>query len=153
MGAWGTGPFDNDDAADFATSLDHLQPELRIGAIRDALTDAAEQTGYLDRDVGGAAVAAAALVAAQGDKGLPIDCIHGPKQLIPEAPVVAYGGPAHRGVEHRPGPAGLLIEAPAHELQQTQLVLINGSRRPRAGGQAAGGPDRSQIGIAHLLVA
>jgi hypothetical protein len=86
MGAWGTGPFDNDDAADFATSLDHLQPELRVGAIRDALTDAAEQTGYLDRDVGGAAVAAAALVAAQGDKGLPIDCIHGPKQLIPEVP-------------------------------------------------------------------
>jgi hypothetical protein len=84
MGAWGTGPFDNDDAADFATSLDHLQPELRLGAIRDALTDAMEQTGYLDRDVGGAAVAAAALVAAQGDKGLPIDCIHGPKQLIPE---------------------------------------------------------------------
>ena len=86
MGAWGTGPFDNDDAADFATSLDHLQPDLRVGAIRDALTDALEQTGYLDRDVGGAAVAAAALVAAQGDKGLPIDCIHGPKQLIPEVP-------------------------------------------------------------------
>ncbi|HEY3608992.1 MAG TPA: DUF4259 domain-containing protein [Pseudonocardiaceae bacterium] len=84
MGAWGTGPFDNDDAADFATSLDHLQPDLRVGAIRDALTDALEQTDYLDRDVGGAAVAAAALVAAQGGNGLPIDCIHGPKQLIPE---------------------------------------------------------------------
>jgi hypothetical protein len=84
MGAWGTGPFDNDDAADFATSLDHLQPDLRVGAIRDALTVALEQTDYLDRDVGGAAVAAAALVAAQGGNGLPIDCIHGPKQLIPE---------------------------------------------------------------------
>ena len=86
MGAWGTGPFDNDDAADFATSLDHLQPERRVGAIRDALIEAAAQTDYLDRDVGGAAVAAAALVAAQGDQGLPIDCIHGPKQLIPELP-------------------------------------------------------------------
>jgi hypothetical protein len=86
MGAWGTGPFDNDDAADFATSLDHLQPKQRVGAIRDALTEAGEQTGYLDRDVGGAAVAAAALLAAQGDNGLPIDCIHGPKQLIPELP-------------------------------------------------------------------
>jgi hypothetical protein len=84
MGAWGTGPFDNDDAADFATSLDHLRPDLRVGAIRDALTNALEQTDYLDRDVGGAAVAAAALVAAQGGNGLPIDCIHGPKQLIPE---------------------------------------------------------------------
>jgi Domain of unknown function (DUF4259) len=84
MGAWGTGPFDNDDAADFATSLDHLQPDHRVGAIRDALTEALEQTDYLDRDVGGAAVAAAALVAAQGGNGLPIDCIHGPKQLIPE---------------------------------------------------------------------
>ena len=86
MGAWGTGPFDNDDAADFAVSLDHLEPEYRVGAIRTILTQAAEQSGYLDRDAGGAAVAAAALVAAQRDDHIPIDCIHGPKQLIPELP-------------------------------------------------------------------
>ena len=86
MGAWGTGPFDNDDAADFAASLDHLEPEYRVGAIRSALTHAAEQTGYLDRDAGSAAVAAAALFAAQRGNDIPIDCIHGPKQLIPELP-------------------------------------------------------------------
>jgi hypothetical protein len=86
MGAWGTGPFDNDDAADFAASLDHLEPEFRVGAIRTVLAEAAEQSGYLDRDVGGAAVAAAALVAAQRDGHIPIDCIHGPKQTIPELP-------------------------------------------------------------------
>jgi hypothetical protein len=86
MGAWGTGPFDNDDAADFAASLDHLQPEFRVGAIRTVLAQAAEQRGYLERDAGGAAVAAAALVAAQRDDHIPIDCIHGPKQTIPVLP-------------------------------------------------------------------
>ncbi|HEX9335454.1 MAG TPA: DUF4259 domain-containing protein [Pseudonocardiaceae bacterium] len=86
MGAWGTGPFDNDDAADFAVSLDHLEPEYRVGAIRATLTQAVEQTGYLERDAGGAAVAAAALVAAQHDDHVPIDCIHGPRQKIPELP-------------------------------------------------------------------
>lgn len=86
MGAWGTGPFDNDDAADFAASLDHLEPHYRVGAIRAVLTQAAEQTGYLDRDAGGAAVAAAALLASQRGDDIPIDCIHGPKQTIPELP-------------------------------------------------------------------
>lgn len=86
MGAWGTGPFDNDDAADFAVSLDHLEPDYRVGAIRAVLAQAAKQTGYLERDAGGAAVAAAALVAAQRDDDIPIDCIHGPKQSIPELP-------------------------------------------------------------------
>lgn len=86
MGAWGTGPFDNDDAADFAVALDHLEPEYRATAIRTALTQAAEQTDYLDRDAGGAAVAAAALVAAQRDEHVPIDCIHGPQHPIPELP-------------------------------------------------------------------
>jgi hypothetical protein len=86
MGAWGTGPFDNDDAADFSVSLDHLDPECRVSAIRATLTLAAEQTGYLERDAGGAAVAAAALVAAQHDDQIPSDCIHGPKETIPALP-------------------------------------------------------------------
>ena len=86
MGVWGTGPFDNDDAADFAASLDHLEPEYRSCLIREALTSAVRQTDYLERDAGGAAVAAAALVAAQLGEDVPIDCIHGPKQTIPELP-------------------------------------------------------------------
>jgi Domain of unknown function (DUF4259) len=86
MGAWGTGPFDNDDAADFAASLDDLEPEDRPGAIREALAEAAEETDYLERDAGGAAVAAAALVAAQHPDGDPVDSAYGPKQAIPELP-------------------------------------------------------------------
>jgi hypothetical protein len=84
MGAWGTGPFDNDDAADFAASLDDLEPEDRTNAIREALTEAAGETDYLERDTGAAAVAAAAVVAAQYPDGDPIDSTHGPKQSIPD---------------------------------------------------------------------
>lgn len=64
MGAWDTGPFDNDDAADFAASLDDLEPEDRACAIRCLLTRVAGEAGYLERDTGGAAVAMAVLVAA-----------------------------------------------------------------------------------------
>lgn len=86
MGAWGTGPFDNDDAADFAATLDDLEPEDKPAAIREALLEAAEETDYLERDAGGAAVAAAALVAAQQPDGDTIDAISGPKQSIPDLP-------------------------------------------------------------------
>jgi hypothetical protein len=86
MGAWGTGPFDNDDAVDFAASLDDLEPEDRPNAIREALAEAAAETDYLERDAGGAAVAAAALVAAQYPDGEPIDSVYGPKQSIPDLP-------------------------------------------------------------------
>lgn len=86
MTAWGTGPFDNDEAVDFAATLDDLDPEDRPAAIRDALADAAEETDYLDHDAGGAAVAAAALIAAQQPDGEPVDSTYGPKQAIPELP-------------------------------------------------------------------
>ncbi|HKN96206.1 MAG TPA: DUF4259 domain-containing protein [Pseudonocardiaceae bacterium] len=86
MTAWGTGPFDNDAAVDFAAALDDLDPEDRPAAIRDALAEAAEETDYLDREAGGAAVAAAALIAAQQPDGEPVDSTYGPKQAIPELP-------------------------------------------------------------------
>lgn len=86
MTAWGTGPFDNDDAADFAASLDDLEPDDRTKAIWEALEEAAEETDYLERDAGGAAIAAAALVAAQQPDGDPVDSAYGPKQSIPELP-------------------------------------------------------------------
>ena len=82
--AWGTGPFDNDEAVYFAASLDDLDPDDRPDAIREALSEAAEVSDYLDRDAGGTAVAAAALVAAQQPDGEPIDSTYGPKQAIPE---------------------------------------------------------------------
>jgi uncharacterized protein DUF4259 len=84
--AWGTGPFDNDEAVDFAAALDDLDPEDRPTAIREALTEAVEAGDYVDRDTGGAAVAAAALVAAQQPDGEPVDSAYGPKQAIPELP-------------------------------------------------------------------
>jgi hypothetical protein len=62
MGTWGTGPFDNDDAADFCGDLDHLDAPGRIKAIHGALEEAAQETGYLEADLGSIAVAAAALV-------------------------------------------------------------------------------------------
>jgi hypothetical protein len=33
MGAWGTGPFDNDDAVDFVRDLAETLPENRIGML------------------------------------------------------------------------------------------------------------------------
>jgi hypothetical protein len=44
MGTWGTGPFDNDDAADFRGDLDHLDAPGRIKAIHGALEEAAQET-------------------------------------------------------------------------------------------------------------
>jgi hypothetical protein len=86
MGAWGIGPFDNDDEADFAASLDDLKPEDKAEAIRTVLAGVAQETDYLERDAGGAAVAAAALVAAQQADGEPVDWVYGPKQEIPRLP-------------------------------------------------------------------
>ena len=48
MGTWGTGPFDNDNAADFRGDLDHLDAPGRIKAIHGALEEAAQETGYLE---------------------------------------------------------------------------------------------------------
>jgi hypothetical protein len=71
MGAWGPGPFDNDDAADFVDGLDGLNGDERRVALHEALAAAAEEAGYLDADPASCAVAAAALVAGgeHGDLG------------------------------------------------------------------------------------
>ncbi len=86
MGAWGAGPFENDDAVYFAAALDDVDPENRTDAIREALAEAAEQTDYLERDAGGAAIAAAAILAAQLPDGEPLDPTHGPKEPIAALP-------------------------------------------------------------------
>lgn len=86
MSAWGTGPFDNDEAVDFAAALDDLEPEQRVTAIREALDEAAEETDYLERDAGEVAIAAAALLAAQQPDGEPVDATRGPKQTVPDLP-------------------------------------------------------------------
>ena len=60
MGAWGVGPFDNDDAADWVYDLEGAE-DLRL--VRAALDFAATDDGYLDVNVGGVAVAAATVLA------------------------------------------------------------------------------------------
>ncbi|MFE5581440.1 DUF4259 domain-containing protein [Kitasatospora sp. NPDC056531] len=87
MGTWGIGSFDNDTAADFAGGLDDAAPEARAGLLRAALERAARNPEYLDDDEGVAAVAAAALVAAQCPGGAAVDGAYGPDEPIPPLPV------------------------------------------------------------------
>jgi hypothetical protein len=61
MGAWGPGPFDNDDAADFITTLTDAAQGDRAGLVETALI---LPDGYLEIPEASAAVAVAALVAA-----------------------------------------------------------------------------------------
>ena len=68
MGAWGSGPFDNDDAADLLSELAGMGPAGRAQRVQTALT---LPDGYLQVDDGSMAVAAAALVAASN--GMPVD--------------------------------------------------------------------------------
>ena len=67
MGAWGSGSFDNDTAADWVYGLvDAASEDEALKVLESALSAAAEITEgeYLDADVGSCAVAAAAVVAA-----------------------------------------------------------------------------------------
>ena len=72
MGTWGIGPFSNDSAADLLGSLDDAEPAVAVALLRDALT-AVDNDSYLQVDVGQAAVAAAAIVAAQRPGGPRLD--------------------------------------------------------------------------------
>jgi hypothetical protein len=74
VGAWDAGPFDNDDAADFAAELDDADPNQRIVLLRDALQAAADIDDVIDEEIYLRALAAAAVVAASrvdtvGDSG------------------------------------------------------------------------------------
>jgi uncharacterized protein DUF4259 len=74
VGAWDAGPFDNDDAADFAAELDDADPNQRILLLRDAMQAAADIDDVIDEDIYLRALAAAAVVAASrvdtvGDSG------------------------------------------------------------------------------------
>ena len=87
MGTWDAGPFDNDDAADFANDLDGAPEDQRAAMIREALTAAIDNDGYLDLDEGAPAVAAAALVTCPlpgGERFAP-NC-YGPEAPIPDLP-------------------------------------------------------------------
>ncbi len=84
MGTWGTGPFGNDTAADFAHALDDAEPEEREVLVRGVLARTVDTTGWLAE--GEEAVAAAALIAAQCPGGVPIDTPYGPEEPMPAFP-------------------------------------------------------------------
>lgn len=77
MGAWGTGPFGNDDAADMPGALRRMTAPERAQQIRAVLTLA---HGYLQVSAANAAVAAAALAAAA--RGWPADASREAAELV-----------------------------------------------------------------------
>ncbi|MFI5530551.1 DUF4259 domain-containing protein [Kitasatospora sp. NPDC051853] len=86
MGAWDIGPFENDNAADFAAFLDDAEPSERGEILRRVLAAVADSTDYLESDEGAEAVAAAALIASQLPGGAPVSPAYGPKQPLPPLP-------------------------------------------------------------------
>lgn len=73
MGTWDVGVFDNDAAADLLSALDEAAPTEALDLLHQALASAVAGRGYLDVDDGQAAVAAAAVVAAQRLRGARLD--------------------------------------------------------------------------------
>ncbi|GAA2088575.1 hypothetical protein GCM10009759_10810 [Kitasatospora saccharophila] len=108
MGSWNTGPFDNDDAADFADALDDAAPERRAALVRTALVRALRGSDGPEHSVGLAAVAAAALVAARCPGGEPVTTAHGPQQPLP--PLTALRPLAASAVVRTLGPGSELTE-------------------------------------------
>ena len=72
MGTWGEDPFDNDDVADWVDELAETPRGEWPGMLRDALTAAVEEDGYLEAPEGSIAVAAAAVGAATLPGGPPL---------------------------------------------------------------------------------
>jgi hypothetical protein len=87
VGAWDSGPFDNDDAADFASQLDDAEPEGRIALIRDVLQAAVDADDEDAEEVAfPRAVAAAAVLAASRVDAVPTDSAYAPKFLLADEP-------------------------------------------------------------------
>ncbi|MEU4163458.1 DUF4259 domain-containing protein [Actinoplanes sp. NPDC026670] len=87
MGTWDVGPFDNDDAADFADALDDAPAHVRIemiGSVLERVADPADDDSRLSDAP--RAVAAAALIAAQYPGGVTVDSAYGPSTPMPPFP-------------------------------------------------------------------
>ncbi|MDI1462865.1 DUF4259 domain-containing protein [Catellatospora sp. KI3] len=82
MGTWDIGPFDNDCAADWCDGLEDADPAERVGLIRQALREAAEETGFLDSREGERAIAAAAVIRSQLPGGAPLASSYAPDFLV-----------------------------------------------------------------------
>jgi hypothetical protein len=82
VGAWGDGPFDNDEAADWCDVLDSAPPSERGALLRTTLATAASNTGYLAYVDAAGAIAAAAIVASQMPGGAPVTTPYAPHFLL-----------------------------------------------------------------------
>jgi Domain of unknown function (DUF4259) len=88
VGAWDSGPFDNDDAADFAAELDDADPNQRLLLLREALQAAIDPTDDDDEEAAQPrAVAAAAIVAASRVDAAAIESGYAPKFLAAGDPL------------------------------------------------------------------
>lgn len=106
MGAWGEGPFENDDAGDWAYQFDGLDGATGLQVLADALA-LVEADEYLEAPEATAAVAAAAVVS----------WIHDPK-AIPESP---YSDAAATWVRRaRPTPSASLVAAALSALNRVR---------------------------------
>jgi hypothetical protein len=81
MGTWEMGPFSNDAAADLLGFIDDAEPAAALALLREALS-AADTDEYLQVDVGQAAVAAAAIVAARRPGGPRLEPSTVPTRLV-----------------------------------------------------------------------
>ncbi|RKR86196.1 uncharacterized protein DUF4259 [Micromonospora pisi] len=86
MGFWDVGPFDNDDAADFAGDLDAATADARIEMVCGALDRVVTANVDIDMWHISKAVAAAALIAAQCPGGEAACPIYGPSAPMPQFP-------------------------------------------------------------------
>ncbi|GGN31409.1 hypothetical protein FHR83_004472 [Actinoplanes campanulatus] len=82
MGAWGIGPFDNDNAADWSGDLHEAAPGERAALIRRTLEEVLHEGEYLQVDTGDEAVAAAAVIASLLPGGTALTTAYAPDFLI-----------------------------------------------------------------------
>lgn len=91
VGAWGSGPFDNDDAADFLGDLSEIPPSgAAIAMLGDALLAVIAAEDYLEAPEMSRGIAAAATVSVLGNPELP-----SPSQLDPDW--ISAAGPLVNG--------------------------------------------------------
>lgn len=80
MGAWGTGPFDNDIASDWASDLDDA---VDVTAFVRETCQAVSTTEYVEAGDGSQVVAAAAWLASALPGGRPVEPHYGPTRAVP----------------------------------------------------------------------
>lgn len=95
MGAWGTGSFDNDDAADWAYELEEAADFIPV---RQALAATMDTDGYLEIPEGARALAAAAVVATTFDGNLQ-DIPEGIREWIEDHPDTGTRGDARLALD------------------------------------------------------